>query len=60
MAPKHIFVRHHIYNFIVNVQPSVPTTAVCVRVEQVDRIVSAVCGIAVVIKHSMELIVHRF
>ena len=54
MAPKHIIVPHRAHSFIVNVQPTFPTTAVSVWVKHVDHIVSAACGLAVVVKNTME------
>jgi hypothetical protein len=59
MAPKHVLVPHRAHSFIVNVQPISSTAAVSVRVEHVDRIVSAACGLAVVVKHPIKLVVHR-
>jgi hypothetical protein len=58
MFSKHI-VPHRTNNFIINVQPNVFTTAVSVPVEHVDRIVPASCRLAVVVKHPIELVVHR-
>ena len=59
IAPKHVFVPHHAHSFIIDVQPTFPTTAVFVWVKHVDRIVSAACGLPVVIKHPIQLVVHR-
>jgi hypothetical protein len=59
MAPKHVLMPHRPHSFIVNVQPSFPSIALSVRVEHVDSIVSAVCRLAVVIKHSVQLVVRR-
>jgi hypothetical protein len=60
MASKHVLVPHRIHSFIVNAQPSFFTTGVSARVEHVDGIVPAVCGPAVVVKHPIELVAHRF
>jgi hypothetical protein len=49
MAPKHVLVPHRANNFIVNVKPNFPATAVSVRVEHVDRIVPAARELAVVV-----------
>jgi hypothetical protein len=57
VAPKHVLVSHRLHRFIVNVQPTFPTTAVSVRVEHVDRIVPTTCGLAVVIEHPIQLVV---
>jgi hypothetical protein len=59
MPPKHFFVPHHAHSFIVNVQPSFPTIAAFIPVEDVDRIMSACCGLAVVVKHPIELVIRR-
>jgi hypothetical protein len=59
MAPKHVLMPHLLHSFIINVQPTFPTVAVSVRVEHVDRIVSAVCGLAVVVKYPIQLVVSR-
>jgi hypothetical protein len=59
MALKHVLVPHRAHSFIINVQPCFSSTAVSVRVEHVDRIVPAVCGPTVVVKHPMKFIVHR-
>jgi hypothetical protein len=62
MAPEHLFMLHYAHGLIINVQPSFPTIAVFiqVRVEHVDRIVPAACGlrVAVVVKHPTKLVVH--
>jgi len=42
---------HLIHSFIVDVQPSFPAT-IPVRVEHVDCIVSAACGLAMVVEHA--------
>ena len=57
MASKQVLVPHHAYSSVVNSQPSFPTTAVSVWVEHVDRIVTAACGVAVVVKHRIKLVV---
>jgi hypothetical protein len=59
MAAKHVLVPRSAHSFIVNMQPSFPTTAVSVRVEDVDRIVPAACGIPVVVKHPIKLVARR-
>jgi hypothetical protein len=59
MLSKHVIVPHRAHSFIVNVQPNFFTTAVSVRVEHVGRIVPASRRLAVVIKHPIELVVHR-
>ena len=59
MLSKHDLVPNRTYSFIVNVQPNFFTTAVSVRVEHVDRIVPVACRLAVVVKHPIELVVHR-
>jgi len=59
MDPKHVLVFHRAHSFIIDVQPSFPTTAVFVPVEHVDRTVPAACGLTVVVKHPMQLVVHR-
>jgi hypothetical protein len=56
MAPKHVLLPHRAHSFIVNVQPTFPTTAVPIRVEQVNRIMSAGRGLAVVVEHPIELV----
>jgi hypothetical protein len=58
MAPKHVLVPHRLHRFIINMQPTFPTTAVSVLVEYVDRIVPTTCGLAMVIEHPMELVVN--
>jgi hypothetical protein len=60
MAPEHVLVLHYANTFIVNVQPSFPAAAASVRVEHFNRIVPAACGLAVVVKHPIKLVVHRF
>jgi hypothetical protein len=55
MAPKHVLVLHRPHNFIVNVQPSFLTTAVSVRMGDVDRIMPAACGFSLV-KHPTKLV----
>ena len=55
--------RHSAHIFVVNVQPSFPTTAISFRVQHVDRIVFAASGLAMVVKHPIQLVVrwlHRF
>ena len=54
MAPKYVLVSHRTYSVIINMQPSFAAL-----VEHVDGIVSAACGLAVVVKHPTELIVRR-
>ena len=59
VLPENVPVLHSAYSFIVNMQPSFPTTAVSVRVQHVDRIVSTACGLAVVVEHPIQLVVRR-
>jgi hypothetical protein len=59
MAPKYVLVPHRVNVFIVNVQPSFPATTVPVRVQHIDCIVPVACGPPVVVKYSIEFIVHR-
>jgi len=59
MASKYVLVLHCDHTFIVNVEPSFLTTAASVRVEHVDGVAPAACGLAVVVKHSIQLVVHR-
>ena len=56
---KHVLVPQRPHNFIVNVQPSFPTTAASILVQHVDTIVPTVSGLSVVVKHSIELVVHQ-
>jgi hypothetical protein len=55
---KHILGPHSAHSFIVNVQPSFLTT-VSVWVEHIDRIVPGAWGLAVVVKHPIQHVVHR-
>jgi hypothetical protein len=59
MAPKHVLVLHRAHTFIANVEPSFPITALAVWVVHVDRKVTAACGLTVVVKNSIELVVRR-
>jgi hypothetical protein len=59
MDPKYVILPHRVHNFVVNVQPSFLTIGVSSRVEHVDRIVLAARGLAMVVKHPMELVVRR-
>ena len=59
MRAKHVLVPHRPHRFIVKVQPTLPTTAVFDRVEHINRIVPATCGLAVVVKHPIKLVVCR-
>jgi hypothetical protein len=59
MASKHVLVPHCTDSFIINVQPSFPMITVSIRVEHVDRIVPAACGPSVMVKHPVQLVVHR-
>ena len=56
-APKYVLLPHRAHSFIVNVQPTLPTTAISVRVEHVNTIVPAACKRAVVVKYPTEPIV---
>jgi hypothetical protein len=56
VMPKHVLVPHRAHNFIVNTQPSFPTTAISLRMKHIDRIMPAACGLAVVVEYSMELV----
>ena len=57
MATKHILMSYCTHCSIVDVQPSVPTTALSVRVEHVDSIVpTATGGLAAVVEHPIELV----
>jgi hypothetical protein len=60
MASKDVLVPHRTHSFIVNVQPSFRIIAVSVRVEHIDRIVPAICRLAVVVKNPIQLVMHRF
>jgi hypothetical protein len=51
VAAEYLLVPHRTHSFVVNVQPSFPTTTVVVRVQHVDRIVPAACGLTVLVKH---------
>ena len=59
MATKHVLVPHCAHSFTINVQPTFPTIAVSVLMEHVDRIVSVACGLAVVVKHTIQLVARR-
>ena len=59
MRSKHVLMPHHPHSFIVNVQPTVPTTAVFIRVEHIDRIVPAARRLAVVVEHPIKLVASR-
>ena len=59
MHPENVLGPHHPHSFVVNVQPTIPTTAVFIRVEHIDRIVPAVRGLAVVVKHPIKLVACR-
>ena len=59
MAPKHGLVSHFPHSFIVNMQPSLPPSAVSVLLEHIDSIVPITGRLAVVVKHTMKLVVHR-
>jgi hypothetical protein len=59
MRPKHVLVPHRPHSFVVDVQPSFPTTTVFILEEHIDRIISAARGLAVVVKHPMKLVTHR-
>jgi hypothetical protein len=52
-------VSHRAHTFIINVQPTFSITPVSILVKNVDRMVSTACGIAVVIKYPIKLVVHR-
>ena len=54
MVPRRVIMLHR---FIVNVQPSFPTTTVSIWMEHVDRIMPTAYGFAVVVKHPIELVV---
>jgi hypothetical protein len=56
MLPEHILMSHQAHCFIIDVQPTFPCVAVSVRVKNVDRIVPAACRFAVMIEHSIELV----
>jgi hypothetical protein len=59
MRPKHVLMPHRPHSFVVNVQPTFPTTTVFVRVEHIDCIVPAAGRLAVVVKHPIKLVVCR-
>jgi hypothetical protein len=50
---------HRAHSFIVDVQPTFPIISVSVRVEYVDRIMPISRGLAVVVKHPIQLVMHR-
>jgi len=61
VSPENVLVLHHTHRLIIDVQPSfttIITTAsratVTVRVEHIERVVSAACGRAVVVEHTIE------
>ena len=45
-ALKHVLVPNSAHDFIVDMQPSFPTTTAPILVEYVNRIVLTVCGVA--------------
>jgi hypothetical protein len=53
MTPKHLLVPHSSHSFVVNVQPTFLIIVVFVRVEHINCIVPADCGLPVVVKHSI-------
>ena len=57
IAPKHVLLPHCAHGFIVDVQPTLPTTTDFVLVEHIDSIVSVACGLSVVVKHTIQLVV---
>jgi hypothetical protein len=59
MVPKHVLAPHRAHSFIIDVQPTLPTTAVSVRVEHIDRIMPTACRLAMVVKHPIKLVVYR-
>jgi hypothetical protein len=54
--PEHVPMLHRAHCFIINVQPNFPCVAVSVLVENIHRIVPAACRLAVMVKHSIELV----
>jgi hypothetical protein len=59
VAPKYVLLPHRAQSFIVDAQPTIPTAAVFVRVEHVDRIVPAACRSTMVVKYPIQLVVYR-
>jgi hypothetical protein len=56
MHPEHVLISHRGHCFIINVQPNFPCVSVSVPVKNIDGIVPASCRFAVMIEHSMELV----
>jgi hypothetical protein len=56
MAPKHVLVPHRAHRFIIDVQASPSLLA---PGEHVDRKVPTTCGLAVVVKYPIELVLYR-
>ena len=59
MSSKHVLIPHRTHTFIVDVQPTLSTATVCVRVEHVNRIMPSTCRPAVVVEHSIERVLCR-
>ena len=57
--PEHVLVSHPGHCFIINVQPNFRCVATPVRGKNIHRIVPAACRFAVMVKHSMELVMWR-
>jgi hypothetical protein len=56
MLPENVLMPHRAHCFIIDVQPTFPFVPVSVRVQNIDRIVPAACRFAVMVEHSIELV----
>ena len=59
MPPEHVLMSHCAHYFIVNVQPNFPCVAVSVLMKNIDRIMSAISRLAVMIEHPTKRIMRR-
>jgi hypothetical protein len=60
LPPEHVLMLHRTHRFILNMQPSFPAAAVPVRAENINRIVPAAHRLAVMVEHSIQLVMHWF
>jgi hypothetical protein len=56
LLPEHVFMSHSGHHFIIDVQPTFPCVVFSVRVKNIDGIMPAVCRFAVMVEHSIELV----
>jgi len=56
MLPEHVLMSHPGHCFIIDVQPNFPCVTVTVLVKNIDRIVPAARRFAVMVEHSIKLV----